>query len=230
MNRFHSGKANRNVSHLVRYLCTWIGHFRVPEKPSPSNEARCNTFLMKMSFVIEGWAPTLVLKQRPGGTRKWPITCACESKHWLLHHLHVHSCDFRDITRRTLNSTTGPSRSHTIHTMHISRYNKGMWTNREKTRYTVNKVPPTKNRWRATSSPAIKGGSFYISLRNGWFWIKCHLLIKMFLRFGKAGWYVVRTWCVVNELDNHFYFVPPEKWEASSSVSTKRGRLIYRAR
>ena len=37
----------------------------------------------------------------------------------------------------------------------------------------------------------IRGGSLYISLSNGWFWIKCHLLIKMFLRLGNAGWYVV---------------------------------------
>ena len=46
------------------------------------NEARCTTFLVKMSFIcmrmkndfhIKGWAPILVLKQKPGGTRKWPI-------------------------------------------------------------------------------------------------------------------------------------------------------------
>ena len=37
----------------------------------------------------------------------------------------------------------------------------------------------------------MMGGSLYISLSSGWSWIKCHLLIKMFLRFGKAGWYVV---------------------------------------
>ena len=45
------------------------------------NEARCTTFLVKISFIcmtmkndfhIKG-APTLVLKQGPGGTRKWPI-------------------------------------------------------------------------------------------------------------------------------------------------------------
>ena len=45
------------------------------------NEARCTTFLVKMSFIcmrikndfhIKGWAPTLVLKERPRGTRKWP--------------------------------------------------------------------------------------------------------------------------------------------------------------
>ena len=28
---------------------------------------------MKSDFHIKGWAPTLVLNQRPGGTRKWPI-------------------------------------------------------------------------------------------------------------------------------------------------------------
>ena len=28
---------------------------------------------MKNDYHIKGWAPTLVLKQRPGGTRKWPI-------------------------------------------------------------------------------------------------------------------------------------------------------------
>ena len=46
------------------------------------NEARCTTFLVKISFIcmrmkndfhIKGWAPILVLKQKPGGTRKWPI-------------------------------------------------------------------------------------------------------------------------------------------------------------
>ena len=37
----------------------------------------------------------------------------------------------------------------------------------------------------------MMGGSLYISLSSGWSWIKCHLLIKMFLMFGKAGWYVV---------------------------------------
>ena len=53
-------------------------------KPLPSsknphfqNEVRCTTFLicmrMKNDFHIKGSAPTLVLKQRPGETRKWPI-------------------------------------------------------------------------------------------------------------------------------------------------------------
>ena len=56
------------------------------KNPHFQNEARCTTFLVKMSFIcmrmkndfhIKGWAPTLVLKERPGGTRKWPIPLAC---------------------------------------------------------------------------------------------------------------------------------------------------------
>ena len=52
------------------------------KNPHFQNEAKCTTFLVKMSFFcmrmkndfhIKGWAPTLVLKQRPGATRKWPI-------------------------------------------------------------------------------------------------------------------------------------------------------------
>ena len=35
------------------------------------------------------------------------------------------------------------------------------------------------------------GGSLYISLSDGWFWIKCHLLIRIFLRLDTAGWNVV---------------------------------------
>ena len=52
------------------------------KNPHIQNEARCSIFLVKMSFIcmrmkndfhIKGRASTLVLKQRPGGTRKWPI-------------------------------------------------------------------------------------------------------------------------------------------------------------
>ena len=52
------------------------------KNPHFQNEARCTTFQVKMSFIcmrmknefhIKGWAPSPVLKQRPGGTRKWPI-------------------------------------------------------------------------------------------------------------------------------------------------------------
>ena len=50
--------------------------------PLYQNEVRCSTFLVEMSFIcmrmkthfhIKGEAPNLVLVQRPGGTRKWPI-------------------------------------------------------------------------------------------------------------------------------------------------------------
>ena len=37
----------------------------------------------------------------------------------------------------------------------------------------------------------MMGGSSNISLSSAWSWIKYHLLIKMFSRFGKAVWYVV---------------------------------------
>ena len=52
------------------------------KNPHSRNEARCITFVVKISFICmrmkndfhtKGWAPTLVLKQMPGGTRKWPI-------------------------------------------------------------------------------------------------------------------------------------------------------------
>ena len=35
------------------------------------------------------------------------------------------------------------------------------------------------------------GGSWNISFRCGWFWIRCHFPISIFLRLGKAGWYCV---------------------------------------
>ena len=51
------------------------------KKPHFQNEAKCTAFLVKMSFIclrmknlhIKGWALNLVLIQRPGGTRNWPI-------------------------------------------------------------------------------------------------------------------------------------------------------------
>ena len=52
------------------------------QNPHLQNEAKCTTFLVKMSLIcmrmknhfhIKGWALNLVLIQRPGGTRKWPI-------------------------------------------------------------------------------------------------------------------------------------------------------------
>ena len=60
------------------------------KNPHFQNEARCTTFLVKMSFIcmrmkndfhIKGWALNLVLKQRPGGTRKWPINPLSPNMH-----------------------------------------------------------------------------------------------------------------------------------------------------
>ena len=51
------------------------------KNPHFQNVARCTTFLVKTSFIcmrmkndfhIKDWAPTLVLRQRHGGTQKWP--------------------------------------------------------------------------------------------------------------------------------------------------------------
>ena len=52
------------------------------KNPHFRNEAKCTTFLVKMSFIcmrmkshfhIKDWALNLLLIQRPRGTRKWPI-------------------------------------------------------------------------------------------------------------------------------------------------------------
>ena len=71
-----------------RYTSPFGCHSRVnrtlpgSKNPHLQNEARCTTFPVKMSFIcmrmkndfrIKGWAPTLVLKQRLGATRIWPI-------------------------------------------------------------------------------------------------------------------------------------------------------------
>ena len=66
-----------------------VGQLVLANRPLPSsknphfqNEAKCSTFLVKMSFIcmrmknhfhIKGWALNLVLIQRPRGTRKLPI-------------------------------------------------------------------------------------------------------------------------------------------------------------
>ena len=61
-----------------------VNYRPLPSSKNPhfQNEAKCTTFLVKMSFIctrmkshfhIKGWALNLLLLQRPGGTRKWPI-------------------------------------------------------------------------------------------------------------------------------------------------------------
>ena len=79
------------------------------KNPHFQNEARCTTFLVKMSFIcmrmkndflIKSWTPTLVLKQKPWGTRKWPISDVISqetngdvTKCWLLSHVLKLSCE-----------------------------------------------------------------------------------------------------------------------------------------
>ena len=66
--------------------------------PHFQNEAKCRTFLMKMSFIcmriknhfhIIGWVLNLFLIQRPGETRKWPVAsrdCFGDSQVFLIGH------------------------------------------------------------------------------------------------------------------------------------------------
>ena len=77
---------SRTRGSIQLYVCLVISGFHRPlpcsKNPYFQIEARCTTFLVKMSFIcmrmkndfhIKGWAPTVVLKHRPGGTRKRPI-------------------------------------------------------------------------------------------------------------------------------------------------------------
>ena len=66
-----------------------IGHFRVPKKSHFQNEAKCETFVVKMSFIciimkthfhINAFALSLALKVRFFGTRKWPIYMLIDQK------------------------------------------------------------------------------------------------------------------------------------------------------
>ena len=75
-------------SSLTHFLVLFQ-HSKRFDRPLPSsknphfqNEAKCTSCLVKMSFIctrmenhlhIKGWALGLVLIQRLGGTRKWPI-------------------------------------------------------------------------------------------------------------------------------------------------------------
>ena len=59
-----------------------IGHFRVPKTLTFKMRLGAQSFFWKwvlfawewkMISISKGWAPTLVLTQRPGGTRNWPL-------------------------------------------------------------------------------------------------------------------------------------------------------------
>ena len=65
-----------------RAVSTWELAIFEFQKISLSNEAKCETFVVKMSFIciiiknhfhINGFALSLALKVRFFGTRKWPI-------------------------------------------------------------------------------------------------------------------------------------------------------------
>ena len=71
-------------------ICDSLLYRPLPSSKNPhfQNEAKCTTFLVKMSFIcirmknhllIKGRALNLVLIQRPGGTRKWPFRDRCDA-------------------------------------------------------------------------------------------------------------------------------------------------------
>ena len=75
---------------VVMYVIDSSLSFSLTNRPFPSskkfhfqNEAKCETFVVKMSFIciiiknhfhVNGFALSLALKVRFFGTRKWPIT------------------------------------------------------------------------------------------------------------------------------------------------------------
>ena len=75
-NRGRSSSVGERLTAEREVLGSISGAVLIPNRPLPSsknphsqNEARCTTFLVKMSFICMR-APTLVLKRRPGETWK----------------------------------------------------------------------------------------------------------------------------------------------------------------
>ena len=76
-----TGQDVQRLSHFAAQV-SLIGHFPCSKKSHLQNEAKCETFVVKMSFIcmrmknhfhINGFALSLALKVRLFGTRKWPI-------------------------------------------------------------------------------------------------------------------------------------------------------------
>ena len=78
LHRFKVSSAPGTIAHGSIGL---FGHFRVTKtltfKMRLGAQMSFICIRMKNHFHIKGWAPTLVLKQRPGGTRKWPRLPPC---------------------------------------------------------------------------------------------------------------------------------------------------------
>ena len=97
--------ATRRNGRMIIFTELQTGKNRpLPSSKNPlfQNEAKCTNFLVEMSFIcvrmtnhfhIQGWALNLVLIQRPGGTRKWPMKFCCL---WLISpaYLGVRTCNF----------------------------------------------------------------------------------------------------------------------------------------
>ena len=109
----------RSVSKNDEYWLLSIVIYQ-PSKPLPGsknshfqNEAKCATSFVKLSFIcmrmknrfhVKEWALHLVLIQRPGGTRKWPVdlywalqryTCDSNKTFWLAMEIIMNFTRFR---------------------------------------------------------------------------------------------------------------------------------------
>ena len=67
---------------------------------------------MKNDFHIKGWAPTLVLKQRPGGTRKWPIS------YYLINFLLPHKFQDGNTSLQVINTLKVRNPQQPLHFLH----------------------------------------------------------------------------------------------------------------
>ena len=72
----------KRLDHRITWMTTLNWPLPSSKNPHFQNEAKYTTFLVEMSFIcmrmknhfhIKGWALNLVLIQRLGETRKWPI-------------------------------------------------------------------------------------------------------------------------------------------------------------
>ena len=61
------------------------------------------------------------------------------------------------------------------------------------------------------------GGSWNISFRCVWFWIRCHFPISIFLRLGKAGWYCVTKGNIFFNI--FFIYSLSQEWPANNYYS-----------
>ena len=140
------------------------------------------------------------------------------------------SRDYPDITR-TLNSTPGPSRPHI---MHISRKNTGtsrMCIDREKSHYTVDKVPLTKSRlgWGLFLSSATKQRKVtqtsQLEMKVICRW--CSFLVPSSAPNFQRWKYWVSWSQFLSNLLVVFLFLPPQRRDRLKSICENKHRKLF---